>query len=117
MRRQASRLDWQLPLANPLGAPHSRSAHETNARRKSICRGRASGDGCLSVKYEKLGDRRTTRTRSRRIELVDVTGNAAVGKIVLDYPGRHRFELTYLRGVPEPDDEPALCGSAETIGT
>jgi hypothetical protein len=69
------------------------------------------------VKYEKLGDRRTTRTRSRRIELVDVTGNAAVGKIVLDYPGRHRFELTYLRAVPEPDDEPALCGSAETIGT
>jgi len=55
--------------------------------------------------------------RKRHIELVDVTGNAAVGKIVLDYPGRHRFELTYLRAVPEPDDEPALCGSAETIGT
>ena len=34
--------------------------------------------------------------RKRRIELVDVTGNAAVGKIVLDYPDAYIVDYMSL---------------------
>ena len=35
-------------------------------------------------------------TRKRRIELVDVTGNAAIGKIVLDYPDAYIVDYMSL---------------------
>jgi hypothetical protein len=37
-----------------------------------------------------------TGVRKRSIELVDVTGNAAVGKIVLDYPDAHIVDYMSL---------------------
>jgi len=37
-----------------------------------------------------------TGVRKRRIEIVDVTGNAAVGKIVLDYPDAHIVDYMSL---------------------
>jgi hypothetical protein len=35
-------------------------------------------------------------TRKRRIDLVDVTGNAAIGKIVLDYPDAYIVDYMSL---------------------
>jgi hypothetical protein len=37
-----------------------------------------------------------TGVRTRRIEIVDVTGNAAIGKIVLDYPDAHIVDYMSL---------------------
>ena len=37
-----------------------------------------------------------TGVRKRRIELVDVTGNAAIGKVVLDYPDAHIVDYMSL---------------------
>ena len=37
-----------------------------------------------------------TGARTRRIELVDVTGNAAIGKVVLDYPEAHIVDYMSL---------------------
>ena len=38
----------------------------------------------------------STGVRKRRIESVDVTGNAAIGKIVLDYPDAHIVDYMSL---------------------
>ena len=37
-----------------------------------------------------------TGVRKRTIELVDITGNAAIGKIVLDYPEAHIVDYMSL---------------------
>jgi hypothetical protein len=44
----------------------------------------------------KPADDEATGTRKRRIERVDVTGNAATGKIVLDYPDAYIVDYMSL---------------------